>query len=80
MAASRMSSKGQLTVPASVRNEMGASEGTRIEFTPLGDGRFEIAATNLPIQELKGLVKRPATPVSVEDMNQAIAKEAARRK
>lgn len=80
MAASRMSSKGQLTVPASVRNEMGAAEGTRIEFIPLGDGRFEIVAASSPVQALKGMIKRPSTPVTVEDMKQAIAAEASRRK
>lgn len=80
MVAARMTSKGQITIPATVRDAMGASSGTRIEFIPLGDGRFEIVAANLPVEALKGMIKRPEVPVTIEQMNEAIAQEGMRAK
>lgn len=77
MATATMTSKGQITVPAAVRAALGLNAGSRVEFVEVVRGRFEIIAATEPVQSLKGMIRRPAAPVSVEQMNDAIAKGAA---
>jgi AbrB family looped-hinge helix DNA binding protein len=72
MATATMTSKGQVTIPASVRKEMGVNTGSRIEFVPLGNGRYEMVAANLPVTNLKGMLQA-TRHVSIEEMNDAIA-------
>lgn len=74
MATATITSKGQITIPASVRAELGVDTGDRIDFIPIGKGRFELVpVARKPIQALKGLIKKPEQPVSIEDMNATIA-------
>jgi antitoxin PrlF len=73
MAAATLTSKGQVTLPKSVRERLGIEAGDRIEFIESEQGFLIIPATR-DIRALKGIVPKPSKPVSVEDMNQAIAK------
>lgn len=36
------------------------------------DGSFVVASINKPVQNLKGILPKPKTPLSIEDMNEAI--------
>lgn len=73
MATATVTSKGQVTIPAQVRATLGVGAGDRIEFVEMGNGQFAIMVAVHSVQSLKGLVRKPASPVSVEDMNVAIA-------
>lgn len=77
MATATMTSKGQITVPATVRGALGLDTGSRVEFVEVSKGRFEIFAATEPVQSLKGMIGKPGVPVSVEQMNDAIAKRGA---
>jgi antitoxin PrlF len=77
MSAATITSKGQITIPASVRAALGVDTGDRVEFVEVAKGRFEVVAATQPVTALKGLIPRPAQPVSVEAMNEAIAERAA---
>jgi hypothetical protein len=46
--------------------------GDRIEFVELEKGRFAIVPATVPLQRLKGIIRKPERPVSIEDMNTAI--------
>ncbi len=72
-----MTSKGQITVPAAVRAALGLDAGSRVEFVEVVKGRFEMIAATEPVQSLKGMIRRPVAPVSVEQMNDAIAQRGA---
>lgn len=72
MATAKLTSKGKVTIPASVRKEMGLNAGSRIEFVSLGNGRYEMVVANLPVSSLKSMLKATKT-VSIEEMNEAIA-------
>jgi len=74
-----LTSKGQLTIPAEVRRRMGLGTGDRIEFVELDDGGFAIRPAVDDVRSLKGLLRKPAKPVSVEDMDAAIRSRAAVR-
>ena len=78
MATATVTSKGQITIPASVRAALGLDTGSRIEFVQTGEGQYLIVAATSPVQALKGVLRKPATPVSIEDMNRAIAEQGAR--
>lgn len=78
MSTATMTSKGQVTIPAIVRAALGVESGDRIEFVQVENGRFELVAATHSVTALKGLVKKPAVPVTIEAMNQAIAAQGAR--
>jgi len=80
MATATMTSKGQVTIPAAVRLSLGVDAGDRVEFIQVAPGRFELVAATESVTALKGLVRKPATPVSVEAMNAAIAAQGASAK
>lgn len=77
MSTATMTTKGQITIPAMVRAALGVEAGDRVEFVELEPGRFELVAATRSITELKGLLRRPAMPVTIEAMNAAIAAKGA---
>ena len=72
MSTATLTSKGQVTIPAKVRVSMGLAAGDRIEFIEMDDGTFTIMAATHSVKDLKGMIRKPANPVSIEDMNAAI--------
>lgn len=77
MSTATLTSKGQVTIPAKVRVAMGLDTGDRIEFIEMDDGTFTIMAATHSVKELKGMIRKPAKPVSIEDMNVAIEAQGA---
>jgi len=73
MSTATVTSKGQVTIPVAVRAELGLHPGSRLRFTAVGDGRYEIRADTTSITDLKGSVPSPARPVSLEEMDEAIS-------
>ncbi|MDD4962907.1 MAG: AbrB/MazE/SpoVT family DNA-binding domain-containing protein [Gallionella sp.] len=80
MSTATITSKGQITIPAIVRVALGVEVGDRVEFVQVEPGRFELFASTQPVSTLKGLVRKPTTPVTVEIMNETIAKRGASSK
>jgi AbrB family looped-hinge helix DNA binding protein len=74
--AATITTKGQITIPASVRVALGVDTGDRVEFVEVAKGRFEVVAATQSVTALKGLIPRPSKPVSIEAMNAAIAARA----
>ena len=72
MVAATMTSKGQITVPAAVREEMGAKEGTQIEFVKVAEGRWEMRSAQ-PVSRLRGMFGPAKRTVTIDEMNAAIA-------
>jgi AbrB family looped-hinge helix DNA binding protein len=78
MASATVTSKGQVTIPVDVRTQLGLATGDRIEFILNEDtGRYEVVPATRSVTALKGIIRKPAKPVSVEDMNWAIAEQGA---
>jgi AbrB family looped-hinge helix DNA binding protein len=79
MPSATLTSKGQITIPTRVRQALGLDAGDRIEFVETAKGQFSIIPSTGSVQELKGLFRgRRSKPASIVEMNQAIAKGAAR--
>lgn len=78
MATATLTSKGQITIPVQVRTALGLDTGDRVEFVEIEDGTFALIAASKSVRELKGLIRKPAKAVSIEQMNQAIISHGAK--
>jgi antitoxin PrlF len=78
MTSATVTSKGQVTIPVDVRNELGLAAGDRIEFVfNEATGRYEVVPATKSVKALKGIIGKPKKAVTIEDMNEAIAKHGA---
>lgn len=78
MPAAIVTSKGQITIPKSVREALGVETGDRIDFVESAAGVYTVVAATRDVRELKGIIARPKKTVSVEDMRRAVARRAGR--
>ena len=78
MSTSVLTSKGQTTIPKDVREHLGLKAGDRIEFVLTEDKSVTLRPATRPVTDLKGILPKPAKPVSIEAMNAAIRKRAGR--
>lgn len=79
MTTATLTSKGQVTIPAEVRQRMGLDTGDRIEFVELESGGYAIQPAIDDVRALKGLLRKPANPVTIENMHAAIRARGAKR-
>lgn len=74
---SRLTSKGQTTIPAEVREYLGLNPGDRIVYA-LKDGKVELKAKNLRALDLIGILGPPPSgPKTLEEIDMSIATAAA---
>ena len=67
-----ISSKGQVTIPAPLRNQLNLKTGDSVDFILSDNDVVELIPIRTSIQSLKGIVDKPAKPVTLEDMDKAI--------
>ena len=79
MSTSTLTSKGQITIPKDIRKQLNLHSGDRLEFVIDEDGRVLVLSASIDASESAGMLKAPARPVSVEEMNRAIRKRGGRR-
>ena len=80
MTTATVSSKGQITIPAPVREALHVKTGDRVEFVEIEPGRYEFIAASRPVTALKGMFGKPKKTVTVEEMDAAIAAQGASAK
>jgi len=68
-----ITSKGQVTLPSEIRKRLKLGPGSKLEFIITDDERLEAIPIMEPLVSLKGMVKKPKKPLSLEDMEKAIA-------
>ena len=72
-----LTSKGRITIPVSVRNELKLGPGDRVEFVQIAPGRYELITEKADVTDLKGIFGVTKKSVSLETMMRAIAKREA---
>jgi AbrB family looped-hinge helix DNA binding protein len=77
MPASKITAKGQITIPKSIRDALGVDTGDRVEFVVRADGVVEMIARTRPLLSLAGILGVRRLGLSVEDMDAAIAEQVA---
>jgi antitoxin PrlF len=75
----KVTSKGQITLPAELRAKLKLMPGSRVDFEERPDGSFVIRRKTGDIRELYGFIKYDGPPVSIEEMNEAVAQAAVER-
>lgn len=72
----KLTSKGQVTIPAEVRERLALKEGDRVDFyVDPRSGLVRLMARNATVADLVGALKRPEgtlAPASLEDLDEAI--------
>ncbi len=74
-----VTSKGRITIPKSVREALGVESGDRVEFVELERGVYSFVAATRDVRDLKGIIRKPAKPVRIEDMKKAMRRHLTRR-
>jgi len=74
MATATVTSKGQITIPIEVRKKLGLRPGDRVDFIEGENGVFILNPKKRSIMDLHGAIKWEGKPVTIEEMNETIAK------
>ena len=75
-----LTSKGQITLPKSIRDRLRLDAGDQVDFIVQDDGTVVLRPATLDVRELKGLLHRKGLkPLSVEAMNAIVRRRAAGR-
>jgi antitoxin PrlF len=73
MPTATLTSKGQITLPLAVRAALGLTAGQKIDFLPEGDS-FRVVALRTDVSVMRGrFAGRVKKPVSIAQMDAAIA-------
>ena len=75
---SSVSPKGQITIPAEIRQLLGVKPKDKVAFRVEG-GEVKIAPARSPLEESYRAVPALAKAVSLEEMEELVAEEAARQ-
>ena len=74
MATATVTSKGQITIPIEVRSALNLKPGDRIQFYRNPNGQYVLFPKNGSVKNLKGMLGKFDRVVSIEEMNEAIAR------
>ncbi len=72
MATSTLTSKGQTTIPAEVRQFLKLNAGDKLEFILQNDGHVLLVPATIDVASLRGMLPKPKHPVSLDAMQKAI--------
>jgi len=73
-----LTSKGQLTLPKAVRDQLHLRTGDRLWVEVTQDGRVLLEPATVDVLELKGMLPKPAKPLGLAEMERVIRKRAAK--
>ncbi|MCJ8330759.1 MAG: AbrB/MazE/SpoVT family DNA-binding domain-containing protein [Lentisphaeria bacterium] len=68
-----LTAKGQVTLPKSIRQQLGLNAGDKVDFVLLENGVLQLVPLKQSPRKLKGIISKPSNPVSIEEMNRSIA-------
>lgn len=73
----KITSKGQITIPVAVRDDMGLHTGDRVEFAKGADGKYVLVKKTRTLDELFGYLEqfKLDRPLTDADIEQATAEE-----
>ncbi|GLQ56806.1 AbrB/MazE/SpoVT family DNA-binding domain-containing protein [Devosia nitrariae] len=73
MPTATVTSKGQITLPKDVRDDLKLRPGDKVEFEKR-DGRYVLRPRNRSIMELAGILHRPGSKaMTIEEMDEKLA-------
>jgi antitoxin PrlF len=73
MPVATLTSKGQITIPASVRTRLGLRTGDQVDFVLAQDGKVTLEPKRMGFEGLRGLLRSTRRrPLSLREMDEAI--------
>jgi len=72
-----MTSKGQVTVPKAVRDDLGLAPGVQVVFARESDGSYRIHRQLRPVALLAGALRYDGPAKTLDEMDDGIAQAAA---
>jgi antitoxin PrlF len=72
MATAALTSKGQITIPIRVREDLGLKTGDRVSFIKGENGEYILKAKTGSIMDLEGIFKWTGPPITIEEMDEAV--------
>ena len=69
---STLTSKGQITIPKNIREKLSLEAGDKLEFLFQEDGTLQLLPITSSITKLKGMLPKPDTALTIEEMHQTI--------
>ena len=79
MATATITSKGQTTIPKSIREHLRLRTGDRVEFVIERNGRVVLQSKKIDIAELRGFLGPAPRHLTIEEMDEAIRDAAVAR-
>jgi AbrB family looped-hinge helix DNA binding protein len=70
----KLTSKGQITLPAELRRALGVGPGDRIDFRRTDQGNFELVAKKLRLEDLHGIARLDGPARSIDQILDDIEK------
>lgn len=67
-----ITSKGQITLPKALRDRLHLEPGDRVEFIVEADGGVRMVPRKASVKQLKGMLRKPKRPITLEEMETAI--------
>jgi AbrB family looped-hinge helix DNA binding protein len=74
MCTASVNSKGQITIPAKVRKDLGLKAGDLVWFIKGERGEYILKHKTGSIMDMLGCIQWTGKPVTIEEMNETIAK------
>ena len=75
-----ITSKGQVTVPKNIRDQLNIQARCQLDFTLNNDGTISVRPLNRTALSIVGILKRPGQKtVTIQQMNDTIAEAASER-
>ena len=72
VAVSKITSKGQVTIPEEIRREYHLQAGEQVEWEVTDHGTVELRKAGGALEDLAHILPRPPRAVTVDQMDQAI--------
>ena len=69
-----ITSKGRVTVPKAIRDRLHLKPGDKVNFVLDDAGELRVAPVKSSVKALKGMLAKPATSVTLQQMDEAIAR------
>jgi AbrB family looped-hinge helix DNA binding protein len=74
-----ITSRGQITLPKALRDRLHLSAGDRVEFILEENDVVRMVPRTTSVTRLKGMLPKPKRPVSLEEMEEAVAPDPGHR-
>jgi antitoxin PrlF len=75
----KMTSKGQVTIPKVIRQQLGLQAWVTLHFWVDPTGRIVVTPLTLGIDDLIGILPKPKRPLTIDEINEGIAEAAVER-